>query len=56
MLGRLEPDERQGFIDLIDHFVLALNKERARSAELERKLSAMSQRVTLLEAAAYGAF
>jgi hypothetical protein len=56
MLGGLEPDERRMLNDLIQHFVMALNKERDRSAELEGKLAAMAERVTLLEAAAYGAF
>jgi hypothetical protein len=52
----LEHDERRMLNDLIAHFVTALNVERGKSAELERKLSAMAERVILLEAAAYGAF
>lgn len=56
MLGGLEHDERRMLNDLISHFVQALNKERARSADLALKLETASARLELLEAAAYGLF
>lgn len=55
-LGNLDDDERTMFQSLIAHFVNRLNDERRLSAELTRKLAACEERISLLEAAAYGLF
>jgi hypothetical protein len=56
MLGGLDHDERQMLHDLVAHFVNALNAERARVADLARKLDAANARLELFTGASYGAF
>lgn len=54
MLGGIDHDERMMLQSMIHHFVLKLNEERAKSADLTRQLECERERIKLLEAAAYG--
>lgn len=55
-LGGMDNDERSMFQSLIAHFVNRLNDERRLTAELRDKLEAADERISLLEAAAFGLF
>ena len=55
-LGGLSGDEREMFQTLLAHFVDKLNEERLRTAELTRQMDIANERISLLEAAAYGMF
>lgn len=55
-LGGLDSDERSMFQAMISHFVLKLNEERARTADLTRQLECANERISLLEMQAYGLF
>jgi hypothetical protein len=54
-LGGIDSDEREMFQTLIHHFSLKLHEERARIADLTRRLECAQARISLLEAAGYGA-
>jgi hypothetical protein len=56
MLGGLDGDERTMLMSMIQHFVAKLNEERAAKADVEKKLAACRERISLLETAAYGLF
>lgn len=54
-LGGLCGDERQQLTEMLCHFVARLNEERARAADLERRLEAAEARLRFFEASHYGA-
>jgi hypothetical protein len=53
-MGGLDDDERALFQSMILHFVQALNAERQKNAELQRRLEVAEDRLRFFDAAHYG--
>jgi hypothetical protein len=53
-LPPMDDDERTLFNAMIAHFVTALNAERGRNADLQRRLDCAEARLKFFDAAHYG--
>jgi hypothetical protein len=53
-IGGMDDDERALLTSTLYHFVVKLNEERSKSADLQRQLDCANERLRLLDVRHYG--